>query len=335
MRNIALSFFVTFLVTGCSLFGGPGSQIGWNDSIPPVTDGVGRLVENGSLASQAFSVTPDMLEELNSYQQANFEEQSKYTAAINMIFSKATANVGLEYEGSKSGQSTKWKIVQLKDFKKIVYDKKFAYRCLTTEKFTYTVNRKTKAGVTLDATKLAESVGAESAKIDVSMSPTKPDKADITVEDPRVCLSFVSAEFVRDRWFWESTDTPRSFTLDNKKSFFLKSNTGTLAGAEPDFGKRALQSKPIYKLYAAEEKGRQVLKVKILDRQTFETFDDVVITETLPGVWQTPTKLPPFQISNDVYGNMRIEISAILMPDNNIKINWAHLYSPEYKLKVR
>lgn len=334
MRNLALLVALPITVTGCSLLGGPGSQIGWRDAKPPVTDGVGRIVENNNLSQLAFTVTPDMLEELGSYTSASTDENDKYKAGIDAVFKQITAKAELEFISSKSMQSNQWKIIQLKDFSTAVVETEFAYRCLTASKYKYTVSRKTKAGAQLDATALAKKIGGTSAKIEIGMVPDDPSKAEIIVDNPTVCLSFVSAKFERDRW-WSRFDGPRHFTVGGLKSFTLTSSNGVVASAKPDFGKRALHTKPTYKLYAVEEGGKPQLQIKVFDSAMHKNGYTIPVPELIPGTWDNKIELPAFGVGGDIYGFMYVELKAKRTAENQILVSQAELYSPEYKLKTK
>ncbi|GLO51367.1 hypothetical protein PPUN110474_27670 [Pseudomonas putida] len=334
MKKIAMMVVFPMSITGCTLFDGPGSQIGWRDAKPPVTDGVGRIVKNNNLSQLAFPVSPEMLEELESYMSVSTEQNAKYKAATEVAFKQITANAKLEFISGKSMKSDQWRIVQLKDFSTAVVDTEFAYSCLTANSYKYTVSRKTTAGVELDASELAKKLGGTAAKVEVGMVPDDPSKAEISVQNPRICLSFLSATFERDRSFTKN-DGPRHFKVGDSSKFTLTSSNGVIASAEPDFGRRAIHTKPTYKLYAVQEGGQQHLQIKVFDSAMYKKGYTVPIPELVPGTWDSRISLPTFGVGDNVYGFMYVDIKAKRTPENEILVSKAALFSPEYKLKTK
>ncbi|MBV7569638.1 hypothetical protein [Pseudomonas sp. PDM27] len=334
MRNSLLLLPLLLQVSGCTTFSGPGSDIGWTDAVPPVGNGVGRLVEKNhgfkSLGLAAFQVTPDQVEILPTYNAVSTEENAKYSAGANAVFSQITAQAGIERSTSNLSQSSDWKIVQLKDFSTAVTDKEFAYRCLTAKEYSYEVFKKTSGNIKLDASKIAQAFGVTTAAVEVSASPDKPNHTKITIAEPNVCLSFISATLERARW-WTRYDGTRSLRLDGEKKFTLSINEPG-STVEPDFGKKAVQTKPRYQLYAGEVGGKATLNVMIEDRETHQEIPSKILKETYPGVWKQSYKVHTYNLEEDVYAIMSIDIEAKRTADNKIIVSFAELSSPEYKL---
>ncbi|MVW87876.1 hypothetical protein EI969_18325 [Pseudomonas sp. PB101] len=335
MRNSLLLLPLLLQVSGCTTFSGPGSDIGWTDAVPPVGNGVGRKVETNhrvkSLGQAAFQVTPDQLEILPTYNAVSTEENTKYSAGANAVFSQITADAKIERSTSNLSQSSDWKIVQLKDFSTVVLDKEFAYKCLTAKEYSYEVIQKTSGNVKLDASKIAQAFGVTAAAVEVSASPDKPNHTKVTIAEPNVCLSFVSATLERARWLTRYDGT-RSLRLDGAKKFTLNINEPGPT-VEPDFGKRAVQTKPRYQLYAGEAGGKATLNVMIEDRETHQEVPTKILKETLPGVWKQSYKVHTFNVEEDIYAIMSLDIEAKRTADNKIVVTYAELSSPEYKLK--
>jgi hypothetical protein len=334
MRSSILLFSVPFILTGCSIFGGMGREIGWNDAIPPVPNGIGRQVQGKSLGQYVFDVDSSMIEELESYRTANFEKNEKYRAAVDAAYKQVTANAGFEFISEQAQASTNWRVFQLKNFNGLVPDKQFAYKCLTTDSYSYSVSRKNSGGVKLDASEIAKEIGISAASIEISKSPTKPGVSNVTVENPTVCLAFVSARFKRAGLKFNRNDLPRDFMVEGRKIDSLTADEGEYAVALPDFGPRAFLTKPKYHLFATDNNGLITLKIRIEDRETFKELPHIVVPAQRPGYWNTSVQLPTFHVQDEVYGKLWVQINATQAADNQIKFKSAKLFSPEYKLVV-
>jgi hypothetical protein len=331
MNKFALVPVLATALTGCSIFSGPGSQIGWNDAIPPVSDGVGRKVEGRQLSQLTVALSPDMIEILDTYETVTTEQNSKYKAGIEAAFKKLTASAELEYVSSNSITSNRWRIAQMKSFDAAPEETEFAYKCLTADNFKYTVSRKTTAGVKLDASELVKKFDATAAKVEVGMVPNDPDKAEITVKNPNVCLAFQSAIFKRK--FFGAFDGGQDFKTDEKETKFrLSSKNGVVASATADFSKRAIHTKPTYKLFATEIDKKQNLQVVVIDPVKYRNGLVVPIPELMPGTWDAEVRLPTFEVGGDWYGFMKIKIKAKRTTDGEIAVSSAQLYSPEFHL---
>jgi|UPI0003693823 hypothetical protein len=322
-------------LASCSLFKGPGSDIGWTDAIPPVGNGVGRLVETNhgfkSLSTVAFQVTPDQLETLDTYNYVSDEEDSKYKIGAEAAFNQITANASVERSTTNLSHSSEWRIIQLKDFSTAAINKEFAYRCLTAKEYSYEVATKTSSTLKAETPTIAKAFGVPVGAIEISAKPDNPDQSKVTIADPNVCLSFISATLVRDRPWWSRYDGTRSIKLDGKTSFNLKTDeSGPIV--EPDFGKRAVETKPRYRLYASEAGGKPILKIFIEDREMHQEIPSKILKETYTDVWEQSYLVHSYHIENNIYAIMSIDIKARRTANNEIEVTKAELSSPEYKL---
>jgi hypothetical protein len=333
MRKLFMVGAMTFHLSGCSSLAGPGENIGWTDAIPPVGNGVGRLVEKNrgykSLGAAAFTVNPDQVEVLETYEMATSSEETKFRARTEAVFAKITAAAGLEHASANLNISSGWRVIQLRDFSTAVIDKEFAYKCLTAQAFSYEASRANNAGASVDATEVAKVFGVTAAAVDVNASTGEHTK--ITIANPNVCLSIVSAKWVRDRWWWSRSDKPIAFKRGQETQFELVVDKPG-AKAVPDFGRRAKATKPSYQLAAGSNNGQAILKVLIENNEIDQEIPAKILKENYPGVWSRRFPVHTFHIEDDIYAVMSVQVVAKRTDDNTIVVESAELTSPEYRL---
>lgn len=333
MKRVCASGIIAFQLAGCSVIGGPGGAIGWNDAIPPVGSGVGRLVERNkgykSLGPAAFPVGPDQIEVLDTYGAVTVEEEAKFKGRTEAVFTKITANAGLERSSSNLSTSTGWRVLQLKDFSTAVVGKEFAYKCLTAEEFSYEGGKAVNAGAGVDTTVVAKAFGVAAGAVQLDGGVDNQTK--ITIENPNVCLSFVSAKLVRERSWWTKSDSWIPFLRGKEKKFDLAIDK-LGAKARPDFGSRAINIKPGYQLAAGSLNGEAILKVLIDNHETDQDIPPKILKETYPGVWSKTFPVHTFHIEDDIYAVMSVDVTARRTDQNTIEVESASLSSPEYRL---
>lgn len=334
MKNLVMVGAITLHLSGCSTIVGPGNTIGWTDAIPPVGNGVGRLVEDNrgykSLGPAAFTVSPDQVEVLDSYETKNDREETKFRTRTEAVFANIAATAGLEHSSANLSISSGWRVIQLRDFSTAVMDKEFAYKCLTSQAFSYEASKANNAGASVDATEVAKVFGVTAAAVDVNAESGVRTK--VTISNPNVCLSFVSAKLVSYRpWWGQTSDKPIAFKRGQEERFELAVDKPG-AKAVPDFGKRAKATKPSYQLAAGSNNGQAILKVLIENHESDQEIPSKILKETYPGVWNRRFPVHTFQIDDDIYAVMSVEVTAKLTDENTIVVESAELTSPEYRL---
>jgi hypothetical protein len=333
MKRICAGGVIAVQLAGCSGIIGPGNAIGWNDAIPPVGNGVGRLVESNqgykSLGPAAFPVGPDQIEALDAYGAVTIEEEAKFKGRTEAVFTKITANAGLERSTTNLSTSTGWKVLQLKDFSTAVVGKEFAYKCLTAQEFSYEASRAINAGAAVDTTQVAKAFGVASAAVQVDGGLGNQTK--VTIANPNVCLSFISAKLVRDRSWWSKSDSWIPFFRGKDKKFELVIDKPG-AKASPDFGSRAVNTKPAYQLAAGSLNGQAILKVLIDNHENDQDIPPKILKETYPGVWSRTFPVHTYHIEDDIYAVMSVDVIAKRTDQNTIEVESASLSSPEYRL---
>lgn len=333
MKNIIVVGAITLHLSGCASLAGPGETIGWTDAIPPVGNGVGRLVEKNrgyiSLGGVAFPVSPDQIEVLETYEAASSTEEAKFKTGTQAVFGNLAAAAGLEHASANLNISSGWRVIQLKDFSTAVIDKEFAYKCLTAQAFSYEASRANNAGAKVDTTEVAKVFGVAAAAVNVDASAGHHTK--VTIANPNVCLSFVSAKLVRDRGWSSSSDKPVPFRQRQETHFELVVDKPG-AKAVPDLGKRAKTTRPSFQLAAGSNNGRAILKVLIENNEIDQEIPSKILKETYPGVWSRRYPVHTFQIADDIYAVMSVEVVAQRTDDNTIVVESAELTSPEYRL---
>ncbi len=338
MKNCitALTLFALSTV-GCTPHVGLGSNIGWNDAEPPTIDGIGRGVEYNkqykTLGPKVFNVKPDQVEMSGSYQERNEEKNRKYKAGASATIMKATASANVDVNSTEIYSSSDWNIIQLKDFSRVPTDKEFVYKCLTVSKFSFESSQKNSATAKLDAGQLANKLGVTAASVEVSANPDKPNTQKVVVNNPNICLAFLSAKLERAGWWFNRTNNPRNFTYERKRveNYNLEAG-GVGAIVEPDFGRRATLTKPLYRLYSEVKNGKTLLFVEIQDRDTFQVVPPVLIEGSSAGVWSRRQFVHNYQVQDDILSPISVEVSAKMVSKGVVHIESAKLFSPEYKI---
>ncbi|WP_454876038.1 hypothetical protein [Pseudomonas farris] len=338
------------VVTASSILGcgntavGPGDAVGWRSLAPPEEKAIGKYIEKlphnrVTLGGQGFVITDDLIRSSPSYNDVSDEEYSNYKAGAELSIKQITAKAGIEYSASKVSNSNGWSITQIDNFSRgAPLEKEFIYKCIMVSEYTFDAKSKVNGNVDLDAGKLAATFGVDVAKISLSSSPASPDSLKISIKNPNLCLSYISAKLERP-WFNDGGEirTITKKTDDGKYENKFKLSLNEFSEPRsPDLGSHAIDSKPFYRLFLSGPAEAPTLSFWKEDRE----FPDrpptyFALKEKAPGQWFGQYGIEHYYYGDMKYALVRLELDAKRLPDGSIQVKSANLYSPTYKLSLK
>lgn len=341
--TLALSPILLFL-SGCPKNIKTGGEIyGWKSLTPPRENALGKEVfDNGVIGSQLITVNEANSERSKSLESLTNEEYSQASAKVEAIIQKLSGELGASYLKSEKLTSSDWQIIQVKNYlNELPINRKFIYQCLSARETKFDIESKAGATAIIDATKtqVAQKFGVEAAKVEVKFQPEKPDKLEIKVSDPNICLSYVSAKFIDDNDYITGSlaDKYVDITGDEKfnVSFDLalgqKSNWRT-----PQFIGREPVHKPLYRLMAVEKQNTNKLGLAVC-KQDKGTGDKGYSCKELDddgyGNWDHPYHIDTFAYDERKYKVIFLNIKAKINGDK-ISVKSAQLQYPQYILQI-
>lgn len=322
---------------------GPGDSIGWKTLRPPVEKALGRYVERDSgkvyLSGNGYTLNDDTIITSPSYNDVSSENYSNYKLGAEASIKGVMAKAGIEYTSSTTSGSNGWSVTQIKDFSRgAPLEKEFVYKCIMVSEYKFEAKSKTSANLDLDASVLAATFGVPTAKINVSSSPSSPDLLKITVKNPNLCLSYVSAK-LSPPWLGGKGDV-RTITKKNEDekyedAFNLKLNEIS-EPRSPDLGRDALNSKPYYRLALTGTEEKPTLTILKEDRELIDAPPIYLpLKEKAPGRWLGQYGVEQYYYGDMKYALIRLEIDAKLLPDKSVQIKSANIYSQKYNLSLK
>lgn len=339
-------FITAAVITGCSSSQTtPGNTYGWKSVNPPRENVLGReVLTNGVIGDVVISVDSESIERSKSLNSLTDNQYDKAEASFNLIVKDVSADLGYENSASEKLTSNDWEISQIKNFTyTLPVSKKFAYQCLTAAKYKFSATKINGFDATIDASKLGEKFGVEAAKISFKSKPDNPNEFEVTVDNPSVCLSYVTAYFednnsyvtgsLKDKYV-DITGVNGSqrysvnFELQpGEKSHF---RTPQFIGSEP-------AHKPLYRLMATLNDQQQVnLAVCKQDRGTGNRgYSCKEIEDDGYGNWDRPYHIDTFGYGDQKYKVVNLVIDAKRTPNGTIQVSSAKLKYPQYKLVIQ
>lgn len=336
----------TSSILGCSTkLPDPGTTVGWRTLAPPEENALGKYIEEMSnskyttLGGNGFEITDDIISITPSYSDVTSEEYSNYKAGAEASFKQITASAGIENTASEIIVSKGWSIAKIKNFSRgVPLEKEFVYKCIMFSEYTFDTKSKTTGNVNVDASKLASTFGVAVAKVDVSSSPASPDSLKVTIKNPNLCLSYVSAELYRP-WFGHKGEV-RSITKKTEDGIyenkFKLSLNETSDPRSPDLGNDAIDSKPHYRLFLSGTAEAPVLSFWKEDREFPDRAPTNFILKPKPnGKWSGQYGIENYYYGDMKYALVRLSLEAKKLPDGSVLVESATLYSPTYKLSLK
>lgn len=342
--------FTSIVVAASSILGcgtkPPGSnEPGWRTLTPPEENALGKYIEeisnnkNITLGGDGFEITDEIISISPSFSDVTSEAYTNYRAGAEASFKEITASAGIENTASQVSTSKGWSIAKIKNFSRgAPLEKEFVYKCIMLSEYSFETKNKTTGNVDVNASKLASTFGVAIAKVNVSSSPTSPDSLKVTIKNPNLCLSYVSAELYRP-WFSHESEV-RSITKKSENGVyenrFKLSLNETSDPRSPDLGKDAIDSKPHYRLLLSGTAEAPVLSFSKEDRE----FPDrpptnFILKEKSNGKWTGQYGIENYYYGDMKYALVRLSLEAKKLPDGSVLVESATLYSPTYKLSLK
>jgi hypothetical protein len=332
-------------ILGCGTKLPDSTEIGWRTLNPPEENALGKYIEeisnnkNVTLGGNGFEITDDIISTSPSFTDVTSEAYTSYKAGAEASFKQITANAGIENTASEVSISKGWSIAKINNFSRgAPLEKEFVYKCIMLSEYTFETKSKTTGGVDVDASKLASTFGVAIAKVNVSSSPASPDNLKVTIKNPNLCLSYISAELYRP-WFGHKgevrsiTKKTEDGTYENKFKLSLNEASDPRS---PDLGKDAIDSKPHYRLFLSGTAEAPVLSFWKEDRE----FPDrpptyFTLKEKPNGKWSGQYGIENYYYGDMKYALVRLSLEAKKLPDGSVQVESATLYSPTYKLSLK
>ncbi|MFM5409784.1 hypothetical protein ACET9A_08930 [Aeromonas veronii] len=343
--QLLLSTSFAVVISGCATNATtPGNSYGWNSMEPPRENVLGReILAGGVIGDFVLKVTPDDIESSKSLNRLKNDEYTKAEAGFDLLVKGVSADLGYEKTKSEKLNSNDWLISQIKDFAyTLPVERKFVYQCLAAEKYEFSATSKSGIDATIDAAKLGEKFGVEKANVTIKTNPDNPNEFSVTVENPNVCLSYVSAYFKDNNWYGTGSLKDKYVDItgvngDEKYSveFTLKPGekshfrTPQFIGPEP-------AHKPWYRLMATlDDNGRVNLAVCKQDRGAGDRgYKCNELEDDGYGNWDRPYHVDTFSYETQKYKVVNLNINAKRKDDGTIKVSWAKLQYPQYILVI-
>jgi hypothetical protein len=340
------------IILGVAILGGgcttttptPGSSYGWNSVNPPRENVLGReILTNGVIGEPIIKVQEDDIEFSKSLTSLTDNQFSKAEASFDLIVKGVSAELGYENSKSEELSSNDWEISQIRNFTYTVpVARKFAYQCLTASKYEFSASSKNGFDATIDATKLGNKFGVDKAKVTFKSKPDNPNEFTVIVQNPSVCLSYVSAYFkdnnsyitgsLKDKYVditGVNGDEKYSVSFELKPGEKSHFRTPQFIGSEP-------AHKPLYRLMATLDDQKRVnLAVCKQDRGTGSRgYKCEEIEDDGYGNWDRPYHIDTFGYGDQKYKVVNLNINAKRSTNGTIKISSAKLQYPQYILVI-
>lgn len=257
---------------------------------------------------------------------------------------KVTAELGYKYDKSEKLNTKNWIISEIRNFDdSIQVDKKFIFRCLSAGSYKFEATKKSGISSTLDASKLTEDFGVTDASVSFNTIPENPDKVEVKINNPDICLSYLHAHFKDDN---ESilvniADKYIYLTGENQGnaesiSYILRNNE-TSNFSSPQFIGEDPHHKPWYRLKAfIDRSGLLELKVCKQNREN-GNYNCIKELHSENGKWNKPYHIDTFQYEEKKYKSIFVELDAIIRTDKGgelIVIKKAKMTYPQYELVI-
>lgn len=335
-----LTLTSAMILAGCTNnFGNPGS-LGWQSLVPPEENALGRYIERTSkgitLGGEGFIINDSNTTMSKSYDDVTKEEYEKLQITAKAKIQEVSADAGLEITSSSSTKSLGFSVVGVRDFSGgVPLEKRFIYKCLMLSEYSFEAKSKTTANLDVDASAIAEKFGVADAKVSIKKGSDQPDTLKVSVKNPNLCMSFISAKLFRSYSPFESNGASRDFfknqSLTGEKTFTL-SKDGYSAPLDPDLRGAPRDSRPTYRLYTVKSEDK--LKLYIWKEQS--EFPDkpkyFEMKEKTENHWFGEYGVENLYYNDNKYALIRARIEAERLPSGEIKINSASLRAPTYKL---
>lgn len=358
IKLIVITVTTTMMLSGCLTTSKipTANPYGWKDLKPPRQNALGKeILSNGFIGEPVYNLNNENVLISGSADKVTDERSSAAKASLDVIAKTASVELGYEYVKSQELSSSGWQISQIKDFSYVIpVAKKFVYQCITASMYEFSASSKSGFNAGIDVTEIAKKFEIDTAKVSIVSKPDNPNEFRVIVNDPSVCISYVSAYFKDDNVHLGKPLPPADITGVTgagetqaeiySSKFELKPGESSHRRT-PQFPNPQPVHKPEYTLTATlGEQGRVNLNVCKQDKGTgvvnTSIFTDDVsykreckeIKDDGYGRWDRSYHIDTFGYGNQKYKVIYLHINANHTPKNTIQINSAELRSPQYEL---
>ena len=317
---------------------------GWRNVNPPRQNVLGKeVLKKGIIGDPIYILNSDNVEVSLSNETVTAAQYSNAKASFEVLAKEVTADLGYEYTKSENLSSSNWKISQIRNLAYIIpVNRKFAYQCLTASKYEFTATSSSGFDATIDATEIARRFGVDTAKVGVKSIPGKPDEFKVAVNDPSICISYVTAyfkdnngpRFVRANEYVDITG-PYIFGSSNGKgenSYKLKpGETSNRVWPKYKF-ERPPANNPTYNLTSRQDNQGIIQLLSCKHNNAYEC--KIIKPDDDNGNWNGRYLIDTFAYGEQKYKAIDMEINAKRTQDGTIEIKSAKLFYPQYKLVI-
>lgn len=316
--------------------------------MPPRSDALGReLHANSVVGEPIYRISPDRIDRAESIGTLNKQIESSASAGLDLTVQKVSANIGAEYSKTEKINSRGWQIIQIKNVSQaIAVNRRFIYQCLGAASTSFEVQKKVGASLGIDASQaeIAQAFGVEKAKVEIKSKPAEPDKLEVKVDNPNVCLAYVAGTFVDDNDYIVDTLATKFVNITGKSGGNNLSNDFSLTSGDtsnfrtPQFVGAEPFHKPQYRLMALRSAtGKMELHACRQDMGTTtdpsEQYTCKPLPEDSPGRWNRTYHVDTFTYLPRKYKSVFIEINA-RVDGASLLVASAKLRYPQYVLKL-
>ena len=322
---------------------------GWKNLNPPRQNVLGKeVLKNGFIGDLIYSVNSETVDVSESLLSVTDVQYSNAAAGAEVLAEGMSAELGYNYSKSEKLSSGNWKISQIRNVSsQILLDRMFVYQCLTASQYEFMVSRKKGVNAAIDASEIAKKFGVDTAKVGLKSQPDKPDQFKVVVNNPNICLSYITAIFEENNGVWPNNVKDKFVDItgpynvtgarkNKEKSYVLKPGDTS----NPVFPIYMINPKPStnpeYRLMAIQSDQEPVRLVACKDDKGIGKFKcDTEIADDGYGKWNRTYRIDTFAYGDQKYKVVNMKIDAKRDDNGSIHIDSAKLFSPQYKLVVK
>ncbi len=346
IKLIVTTIITTMMLSGCSTtFVPPEKNLyGWNNVNPPRQNVLGyEVLSKGVIGQPIYNLDSDNILVSDSIGKVTSEQYLAAQYNFDVLAKKATAELGYEYTKSEKLTSNSWKISQIRNLEHTLpVNRRFAYQCLNASNYEFTATSNSGIDATIDATKIAARFGVDKAKVTFKTKPDKPSDFTVIVNDPSVCISYVTAYFEENNGpIFNRTNEhvaitgPDLFESSNdkgKNSYELKPGETSYRVSPLYKFERPPAINPEYNLTARQDNQGLIQLLSCKDKTTYKC--KTIKPDDDNGNWNGTYLIDTFAYGKQKYKVINMNIKARRTPNGTIEIKSAKLYYPQYKLVI-
>jgi hypothetical protein len=328
----------------CGLNGGKtvGNLYNWKSLSPPRANVLGKEVLSGDvLGDTLVKVTEQNIERSPSVVSITDDQYKNLTAKADLSVAQASANLGLTNVSSEKLIATDLEVSQIHNFvESLPVNRTFVFQCIHAKEHKFEGSSTTGGAATIDVSRVAAQFGVDIAKVELTSKPDSPNKIEVKISNPNVCLSYKTARFQDDNDFIVGIFEDKYVDITGNGDAYAIGFTLALGEKSnwraPRFLGKEPANKPWYRLMAVrgEKSGQISLAVCKQDRgYSDKKHSCVELEDDGYGKWDRPYCVDVFSYGDQRYKVIWINMSA-KRDGENIVVAWAKMQYPQYVLKV-